>query len=528
VDRHLRHCLLLATVVSFGGFVFGFDASVISGAIGFVSVEFGLGAWEQGLVVSAPTLGATIAALAAGHLSDRVGRKKVLIAVAWLYVGSGVWSALATSYVALAMARFVGGLAFASLILAPMYVAEIAPSRHRGKMVSINQLAIVVGFSAAYFSNLLLLEAAGAESGVLASWIGTDAVWRWMLGAEVVPAALFLIMLHFIPESPRWLIVRGRKAEALAILDRVAPPADRDAQFEEIGRHADGRRPDIMAQLRSLLGPRLRKPLVVGLVVGILQQITGVNAIYFYAPTIFEQSGVGTNAAFAQAVWVGLINVIFTVAAMLAIDRLGRKPLLMAGLFGVVVSMGVCGYGFATATYQLSPAKVAHLDPALDVARLQPMLDVPFRSDVAFKAALRTHLGAADSHAHEAALISAAIDMNPVLVLAGILGFVASFAFSLGPVMWVLFSEIFPNHMRGFAISVVGLVNSAVSFVVQLMFPWQLAHLGSATTFLIYGAFALLGLLLVQRLVPETKGSTLEQLEDTFGAGARQATPEAR
>jgi len=513
VNSYLRYSLLLAIAVSCGGFVFGFDASVISGAIGQVSVEFGLGAWQQGMVVSAPTLGATLAALFAGRLSDKLGRKKLLIAIAWLYLVSAIWSCLATDFATLTLARFVGGLAFASLILAPVYIAEISPARHRGKFVSINQLNIMLGFSAAYFSNYLLLNASHDGSGMAFGLTQANA-WRWMLGAEILPAALFLGVLMFIPESPRWLFLKGRDAEAEAVLNRVVAPPDRAAQLAEIRRHSTGKAADLASQLRSLFGPRLRLALFIGLIVAAMQQITGVNAIYFYAPTIFEQSGIGTNAAFAQAIWVGIINVVFTIVSMMAIDRLGRRPLMLTGLAGVVLSMGLCAYGFGTASYQLTDDSIARMESTLPAGKLDALAGVHFENDVAFKQALRQSLGEELARAHEAELIKAAVSMRPLLVLIGILGFVASFALSLGPVTWVLLSEIFPSHMRGLAISLVGLVNSAISFSVQLLFPWELSTLGSAYTFLIYGLFAMLGFGLVWWLLPETKGRSLEQLED--------------
>lgn len=514
MDRYLRHSLLLAVVVSCGGFVFGYDAAVISGAIGLVAVQFGLGAWEQGLVVGAPTLGATMAALFAGRMTDTFGRKTVLLAIAWLYLASAVWSCLAGSFAGLASARFVGGLAFASLILAPMYIAEISPARHRGKFVSINQLNIMLGFSAAYFANYLILRSARGGAGAGFGLPADELAWRWMLGMEILPALAFLVMLHFIPESPRWLFLKGREQEANAVLEKVVAPHEREAQMAEIRRHVAGKAQDLRSQLAALFGPKLRRVLAIGLTVGVLQQATGVNAIYFYAPTIFEQSGIGTDAAFAQAVWVGVINVVFTLVSMAAIDRFGRKPLLLVGLAGVVLSMGLCGYGFAKASYQLDGERIAQLSPAIDRQALEPLHDVRFDSDVAFKRALAEALGEDGSRAHQAELIKAAADMNPTLVLVGILGFVASFALSLGPVMWVLLSEIFPNHMRGLAIATVGFINSGVSFLVQLLFPWQLASIGSAATFLAYGAIALVGLVVVQWLVEETKGRSLEQIED--------------
>jgi MFS family permease len=252
---------------------------------------------------------------------------------------------------------------------------------------------------------------------------------------------------------------------------------------------------------------------MIGIVVAIIQQATGINAVFFYAPMIFEQSGIGTDASFAQAVLVGLINLVFTVVAMLFIDRVGRKPLLILGLAGIALSMSVLAFGFSSATYTITEEALATLPEEVRVAGIAELRDTTFKSDVEFKQALRGALGNELATQHESELLKAAIAMNPWLVLVGVLGFVASFAVSIGPVMWVLFSELFPNRIRGIAISFVGLINSAVSFGVQLVFPWELATFGSATTFLIYGLFAAIGLVFVILVLPETKGRSLEELE---------------
>ncbi|MBW2191155.1 MAG: MFS transporter, partial [Deltaproteobacteria bacterium] len=249
----------------------------------------------------------------------------------------------------------------------------------------------------------------------------------------------------------------------------------------------------------------MRLVLVIGVSVAILQQITGINSVFFYAPMIFEQSGVGTDASFMQAV--------LTVLAILFIDRLGRRPLLGVGLAGIAVCMLLLSYGFGSATYTLTSDAVAALPPEIDRDALQPLLDQTWDSDLAFRQAVVAAVGSETFQNHESALVSAAIYMNPKIILGGILGFVASFAISLGPVMWVLFSELFPNRVRGLAISFVGLINSAVSFSVQLIFPWELQKLGNSVTFLIYGLFAIVGLIIVMRLLPETKGKSLEELE---------------
>jgi MFS family permease len=267
------------------------------------------------------------------------------------------------------------------------------------------------------------------------------------------------------------------------------------------------------ASFADLLRPSMRLVMTIGISVAVLQQITGINAVFFYAPMIFEQSGIGTDASFMQAVLVGLVNLVFTVVAILLIDRIGRRRLLGAGLTGIAVCMLALSYGFGSASYTLSEESIEGLPAEIDRRDVVALQDITFDSDIDYKQALSTAVGGETLVAHESALISAAIDMNPTLILFAILGFVASFAVSIGPVMWVLFSELFPNRIRGIAISFVGLINSAVSFTVQLVFPWELANIGNSATFLIYGVFAAIGLVFVMRLLPETKGRSLEELE---------------
>ncbi len=450
----IRYMTTTALIVALGGFLMGFDASVISGVIRFVEAEFALGPLALGWMVSSLSLTATIGMLAAGPLSDRLGRRPVLQAAAVLFALSAVASAVAPDYQSLVVARMLGGFGVgAALIVAPMYIAEMAPPDSRGRFVSFNQLNIVVGISAAFFSNYLILtlgESGGAWSEVLrlGEWN-----WRWMLGIEALPAVAYLLALSLVPKSPRWLAMHGRDAEAAEVLGRVTGPRA-SAVLQEVKASIAAEAELGRTSWRVLLSPSLRLVMTIGIVVGIVQQVTGINAVFFYAPTIFEQSGIGTNAAFMQAVLVGLVNLVFTLVAMALIDRFGRRPLLVFGLSGIAACMLLLAWAFS----------------AGDAA-------------------------------------------NPRLILFGILGFVASFAVSLGPVMWVLFSELFPNRVRGVAISVVGLVNSATAFLVTLVFPWQLQALGSAATFLIYGVFAVAGLAFVARVLPETKGRSLEELE---------------
>lgn len=503
----------LAIIVSLGGFLFGYDAAVISGAIGFVAVEFSLTDWQTGFVVAAPTLGGMIA-LSAGPVSDYLGRKRVLLIIAFLYVLSAITSAFAPNYHVLVIARFIGGLAFASLALAPIYISEIAPSKYRGRMVSINQFNIVIGFSAAYFTNDFFQKISNSNADWIEALAINEHAWRWMLGAETLPAFAYFCLLFLVPESPRWLVIKGRIEEARDVIARLVPVEQVSTQLEEIRNTASESLEPVWERFKQCLHPGMRFALTIGIIIGIAQQITGINAIYFYAPTIFEQSGVGTDAAFTQAIWIGLTNIVFTILAMVLIDKLGRKPLMVAGLTGVFVSMTLCAYGFHKATYEITEASVPSLSQLVDETQLQPLIGQKFSNDVQFKNALKNALEQQQYLANEAALIQAGIHINPVIVLLGILGFVASFAASLGPVMWVLLSEIFPNRLRGVAMSIVGFFNAAVSYGVQVIFPWELSTIGAVWTFLIYGLFAIISLGLVMWLLPETKGKSLEQLEE--------------
>ena len=501
-----------ALIVALGGFLMGFDASVISGVVKFIEPEFNLTKLELGWSVSSLTLTATLAMMLAGPLSDRFGRKRILVAASILYAISAIGSAFAPTFLLLVIARMIGGLGVgASLIIAPMYIAEIAPPAMRGQMVSFNQLNIVLGISVAFFTNYLILQFADSDAAWALS-LGFDGnEWRWMLGLETLPAVLYFVGLFFVPQSPRWLLMHGRKEEALPIMQMAVGNVAAMQELSEIQKSMAKEVNQEKGSIKDLFAPAMRLVITIGIVVAVLQQITGINSVFFYAPIIFEQSGIGTDASFVQAILVGLVNLVFTIAAIALIDKLGRKPLLVFGLTGITIAMMVLAYGFSEATYTLtpdSPAVVVETPEALI-----PLVGQTFESDVAFKGAIQEALGEDTATLYESRLITEAITMNPTLILFGILGFVAAFAISIGPVMWVLFSELFPNRIRGLAISFVGLINSAVSFLVQLVFPWELATLGSSLTFLIYGLFAAAGLVFVLMVVPETKGRSLEELE---------------
>jgi len=463
MTSNTRYTIRVALIVALGGFLMGFDASVISGVVSFIGPEFELTNIQVGWAVASLTLTSTLAMMTAGPISDRFGRRPVLKVAAVLFAVSAIASAIAPDYLTLVIARMLGGFGVgAALIIAPMYIAEIAPADIRGRMVSFNQLNIVIGISVAYFSNFLILslgqsDLAWAQSLRLGDWS-----WRWMLGVETIPAIIYFFALFAVPESPRWLVMRGKAEEALKILTRVSGKTQAEADLGAVQQSLDDEAHLEKGSVKELFLPAMRLVLTIGIVIAILQQITGINSVFFYAPMIFEQSGIGTDAAFMQAVLVGIVNLVATVVAIALIDKLGRRPLLITGLVVIASSMLLLAYSFSSATY----------GPGGEL-----------------------------------------IDMNATMVLIGILSFVAGFGISLGPVMWVLFSELFPNRLRGIAISFCGLINSSVSFIVQLVFPWELENFGPATTFLVYGSFAIVGLIFVMRVLPETKGRSLEQLQ---------------
>ena len=506
--------MTVALIVALGGFLMGFDASVISGVIGFIEVEFELSKIQLGWSVASLTLTATFAMLVSGPLSDRIGRRPVLKIAAVLFAISAVASAVAPNFLTLVIARMIGGFGVgAALIIAPMYIAEIAPAEIRGRMVSFNQLNIVVGISVAFFTNYLILslgqsDAAWSESLRFSEW-----GWRWMLGIEAVPAMIYFFALLFVPESPRWLAMHGKKDEALRVLERASGSERAKADLIVVEESLTSDSVSQEGSIKQLFQPAMKLVLTIGLSVAILQQITGINSVFFYAPMIFEQSGIGTNASFVQAILVGVVNLVFTVIAMMLIDKVGRRPLLLVGLTGITICMLTLSYGFGSARYQLSQDSIAQLPAELSQAQLMPLADTVYESDLEFRSTISAAIGKAQYQQYESQLVSAAIQMNSLLILLGILGFVASFAVSLGPVMWVLFSELFPNQLRGLAISFVGLVNSGISFGVQLVFPWELENLGNSMTFFIYGIFALVGLIFIARNLPETKGASLEELQ---------------
>ncbi len=501
--------VFISLIVALGGFLFGFDAGIISGVMSYVGPEFDLTEIQAGWVVSSPSFAAMLSMLFSGRISDIIGRRKLLIIIALLYAVSAIFSAVTVSYEMLYVARMIGGFAFgAALVIAPMYIAEISTAENRGKLVSLQQLNIVFGFFAAFLSNYFFNKYNTVDSNFLTD----ENVWRWMLGIEFIPAILYFSLLFFVPKSPRWLYLNDQILKAKEVLVNIYGHEKGGIEIKSIEENSSADENKSRLKIQDLFNPSLRFILIVGLIVGILQQITGINAVYFYATSIFKQTGIGTDAAFSSGVLLSTISVIFTFVAIYLIDRMGRRPLLLIGTAGISVSLLICAYGFNQATYQLNENDINQFE-FLNSEKLISVADKVYTNDVDFKNEIKSILGTNVYGKNDGAILEAASKMNSTLILIGILGFIACFAFSLGPVMWVLLSELFPLKYRGLAIGSIAFVNSFISSVVQLIFPWELSNLGSSTTFLIYGVFALFGLIFIISKVPETKGKSLEELE---------------
>lgn len=506
----MKKSIFVAFVVSLGGFLFGFDAGIISGVMSYAGPEFNLSDTQLGWAVSSPSFSAMFAMLVSGRLSDIYGRKKILIIVAFLYALSALLSAIASSYEMLYIARMIGGLAFGTaLILAPTYIAEISTPESRGKLVSIQQLNIVLGFFGAFLSNYFFNKAFTSGSS---TFLTDENVWRWMLGVEFFPAIIYFALMFFVPKSPRWLFTHGKNEEATKVLVSMHGDLKAREEADSIINSLTNNQETEKVKLMDLFKPAFKFVLTVGLILGVLQQITGINAVYFYATSIFKQTGIGTDAAFASGILLSLTTVVFTIMAILLIDKMGRRPLLLFGIAGIAISLLLCAYGFNQATYELKSDDIVQLKN-LDQAKLESVVGKKFKNDIEFKNEMKFLLGNQVYAKNEGEILEAAISMNATLVLIGILGFIACFAFSLGPVMWVMLSELFPNMYRGLAIGLIGFVNSFVSWLVQQIFPWELSNLGNSMSFLIFGLIALLGFVVLLKILPETKGKSLEQIE---------------
>lgn len=510
-----RNAFIYATIVAMGGFVFGIDAAIISGTVNYITQEFGLTDAQLGMAVSAPGLGVLVALPFMGWICNGLGRKKGLLIIAALYSVSGIAAAFAPNLAVLVAARFLGGLAFTSIALASMYIGEIAPPQWRGKMVSMTQINIVVGLSAAYFINYLILHA--TNSG--ASWVHTLAIdrytWRWMLASEILPALTWFLLLFFVPESPYWLVYANRSEEAKKSMLRLMPADQIPHHLEEMqaSLKAAGQDNASWSQLKLIFGKPMRIIFIIAMTIAIAQQSTGINAILFYAPTVIEQLGIGTDAAFMQSVWIGLTSVVFTIAGLLLVDRLGRRPLIVWGMVWIIASLMACWYGFSTARYEVTEQGITEMAKIPDAARLKPLVGTEYKTDIAFKNAVKEVIGEKDAREFSSLILQKSAKMKAVLIFIGILSFIAAFHFSVGPVMWVLFSEIFPIAVRGIAIPFFTLVTSFTSWLVQYYFPTQLATMGASNTFLFYAITVAIGLVIMARYLVETKNMSIEAIQ---------------
>lgn len=495
------YTLFISFIVALGGFLLGFDSAVISGAISGIRVYFEMSDWELGFSVGCVIFGAMAGNIFAGPLSDKFGRKKILVVTAMFFTISALWSALATTYVTFVVARIIGGMGIGGAILiAPIYIAEIAPPKLRGSLVSLNQLNIVIGISVAYFSNYFLKDLEGES-------------WRWMLGVEAIPAFIYFVALFTVPRSPRWLIQKLNLVEtARKILIKIGGNQYADITVDEIQKGVAKKQK--AGTFKELFSNRMATIMIIAFGIAFFQQITGINAIFYYAPTIFEQAGGSTDSSFLQAIVVGLTNLVFTLVAIRLIDKLGRKPLLIIGTSAMTIALTMATMAFNNAKYVVNDSSLSKIENAEMKVALSGLNGSTFSSQKDFFEAATPLLNEDQLFSFKRNEIKNFININATLVLVAILLYVAAFAISLGPVMWTLLSEIFPGHIKGIAISVVGFFNSLVSYTVTQFFPWELTNLGPTWTFAIYAIMAGLSILFVIKFVVETKGKSLEEVEE--------------
>jgi SP family galactose:H+ symporter-like MFS transporter len=440
-----RFIHIIVSVAALGGLLFGYDTGVISGAILFIKKSFSLSPQLQEIVVSAVLVGAVIGAVTGGRLADRFGRRRLIILSAVIFSIGAVATALTPMISLLIAGRIVVGIAIGiASFIAPMYISELAPARVRGSLVSVNQLAITVGIVVSYLVDY-------AFSGLGA--------WRMMLGLAAVPSIILALAMWRLPSSPRWLVARGSMDKARNVLGRIRRSSEIDAEVKEIERSLEKQKGSGVL----LSHPMLRMALFVGIGLAVFQQLTGINTVIYYAPTIFEFAGFKTAGfSILATVGVGLVNVAFTLLAIRLIDRVGRRPLLLVGVAGQIVGLVILGLAF-----QL----------------------------------------------HQLARFIGYIAVASLAI------YVASFAIGLGPVFWLMISEIYPLKVRGAAMSLATVVNWGVNLAVAVTFLTLVGAVGRPGTFWIYAGIGIAAWLFFYFLVPETRGKSLEEIEDHWHAG---------
>jgi SP family arabinose:H+ symporter-like MFS transporter len=459
------YLIVICLISTLGGFLFGYDTAVISGTLTFVRTQFQIDALLEGWFVGSALLGCVIGVAFAGIVADLFGRKKALILSAVLLLASAVGCTIAGDFTALILYRWIGGLGVGvASMLSPLFISEVSYPGIRGRMVSLYQLAITLGILAAYFANAQILSLGttlSLKEGGFWQWVMSVEVWRGMFGAEAIPGILFLVLLFFVPESPRWLVVRNREDEARRVFSRIMSDEAAEKEVGEIKL--------VLAQevpsWKQLLAPGIRGAVLIGMALAILSQFSGINAIIYYGPRIFESAGFGIGGALGGQVVIGVVNVLFTLVAIWKIDRMGRRPLLIAGCIGMIFSHLAIGAVFYTGQTG---------GPLL-------MIFVPL--------------------------------------------FIAFFAFSYGPVIWTLLSELYPSAVRGRAMSIATLTLWVGTFIIGQTVPWMLDNLRPYGTFWLFSLMLLPAIWITWKLVPETKGLTLEEIERYWLSRGRRSAP---
>ncbi|MFC1223075.1 sugar porter family MFS transporter [Pedobacter sp. BG31] len=453
IKKSRSYLYLVCLVAALGGFLFGFDTAVISGTISLVTKDYSLNAVSEGWFVSCALLGCIIGVIISGKLSDKFGRKIVLILSAFLFLTSALGCMYAGSFSSLIVFRLIGGIGIGvASMVSPLYISEFAPSKLRGTMVSLYQLALTIGIVVAYFTNAYLASHTGdAYANADVQRILSGEVWRAMLGLGALPALIFLLSLFVVPESPRWLLTTGRNQQAAQILIKIEGEAEARKELEAFSNRKIS---EEEGSFKTLFKPAYRRALWIGLLLPFLSQVCGINAVIYYGPRILEQAGFTLNNALGGQVTIGLVNVVFTFVAIFTVDKWGRKPLLYIGVGGAVISLIIIGMLFQFG-----------------------VISGPW-------------------------------------ILIFILAFIACFAFSFGPVCWVVIGEIFPNGIRGKAMSLATLTLWIGNFFVGQLTPVMLQGIGTSWTFWIFAICCSPALLLTWKLIPETKGRSLEEIEE--------------
>ena len=460
VAERRRFVNIAAAITATGGLLFGYDTGVISGALLFIRQDFGTNPFTDGVIVSFILVGAMVGAFSGGPLSDRIGRRSTTLIAAVVFALGALIVAVAPSVFVIIVGRFVlgVGVGLASMIV-PLYIAEIAPADRRGGLVSLNQLMITIGILLSYIVGVIFAPIEG---------------WRWMFAVALIPAVVLLVGMFRLPESPRWLFNKGQTDRARQVLSRSRSEQEIEQEMQEMQdiKNQESQQQQ-QAGLGELLSPYVRPMLIIGVGLAIFQQITGINTVIYYAPTILQNAGFSESGALvANAVGVGLVNVGFTILSVYIIDRVGRKPLLLIGLVGMTISLALLAIVFTTAGTEVSAS-----------------------------------LG--------------------LLTTACLALYIASFAISLGPVFWLMIAEIYPLRIRGTAMSAASIANWGSNFIVALMFPVLLAGLGGATLFWIFAIIGVAAWIFIYLRVPETKGRSLEEIEASF-RGTQVSTSRVR